>query len=139
MAQVPLLYQLFQADIYLEAKSQSSSRQLKKNGGSSDQTVVTPNVYAVSMLLFQQQFKLVRPHRHGGLQSVQISSSMKETHGPSPIIEWIGSPSVSSAYNAVRIGKTIYQVWHFFFVGSNLILINIAWRSYNCASWRRPG
>jgi hypothetical protein len=99
----------------MEARSQSLSRHLGKNGGSSDQTVVTPNVYAVSMLLFQQQFKLVRPHKCGGLQSVQISSSVEETHGASPIIEWIGSPSVSSVYNAVRIGKTIYKVWHLFY------------------------
>ena len=108
LAQVPILYQLFQTDIYLEATSQPLSKQLKKDGGSSDQTVVTPSVYGVSMLLFQQQFKLVRPHRSEGLQSVWISSSMVETHDDSPIIEWI--PSVSSAYNAVRIGKTIYKV-----------------------------
>jgi hypothetical protein len=110
LAQVPLLHQLFQADIYLEAGSRSLSGQLKKNGGSSYQTVVTPNVYALSVLLFQQQFKLVRPHRCEGLQLVQFSSSMEETHGASPIIEWIGSPSVSSAYNAVRIENTIYKV-----------------------------
>jgi len=84
------------------------------NGGSSYQTVVTPNVYALSMLLFQQPFKLVRPHRCEGLQLVQFLSSM-ETHDASPIIEWIGSPTVSSAYNAVRIGKTIYKVWHLFY------------------------
>jgi len=109
LAQVPVLHQLFEADIYLKTRSQPSS-QLEKNRGHSSQTVVTPKVHGLSMLLFQQHFKLVRPHKQEALKSIQFPSNLGEIHGASPIIKWIGSPSVSSTYDAVRIGKTIYKV-----------------------------
>jgi hypothetical protein len=109
LSQVPLLYQLFKMDIYLEASCQAS-RHLRKAGSTPYQTVVTPKVYALSMLLFQQQFKLVRPHQQGTFASVQLSSHMGEIHDASPIIEWTGSPSTSSIYDAVKIGKTQYKV-----------------------------
>jgi hypothetical protein len=139
LSQVPLLYQLFKTDIYLEASCQAS-RHLRKAGSIPYQTVVTPKVYALSMLLFQQQFKLVRPHQQGAFASVQLSSHMGEIHDASPIIEWIGSPSTFSTYSAVKIGKTRYKVCYLdqLLFAFNLILFNIARRSCNCASWRRP-
>lgn len=109
LSQVPLLYQLFKTDIYLEASCQAS-RHLGKAGSLPYQTVVTPKVYALSMLLFQQQFKLVRPCQQGPFKPIQLSSYMGEIHGTSPIIEWIGSASALGTYSAVMIGKTRYKV-----------------------------
>jgi hypothetical protein len=104
--QVPLVHQLFEADIYLEAKT----RQLGKTGSSHHYTVVTPKVSALSMILFQQCFKMVKPPRQEGLKSYNYPMDMGEIHGTSPIIKWIGKSSAHSVYNAVRIGKTIYKV-----------------------------
>ena len=109
LSQVPLLYQLFKTDIYLEASCQAS-RHLGNDGSLPYQTVVTPKVYALSMLLFQQQFKLVRPCQQGAFKPVQFSSCMGEIHGTSPVIEWIGSASAFSTHSAVKIGKTRYKV-----------------------------
>lgn len=109
LAHVPILHQLFEADIYLKARPQPSP-QLEKTRGHSSQTVVTPKVHELSILLFQQHFKLVRPHKQEALRSIQFPLNMGEIHGASPIIKWIGSLSVSSTYDAVRIGKTIYKV-----------------------------
>lgn len=109
LSQVPLVYQLFKTDIYLEA-SGKASRHLRKAGSLPYQTVVTPKVHALSVLLFQQQFRLVEPYQQGAFKPVLLSSYMGEIHGASPIIEWIGSPSAFSTYSAVKIGKTRYKV-----------------------------
>jgi len=139
LSQVPLLYQLFNTDIYLEASCQAS-RHLGKAGSLPYQTVVTPKVYALSVPLFQQKFKLVRPYQQEAFKPVQFSSYMGEIHGASPIIEWIGSPTAFSTYRAVKIGKTNYKVCYlgYFLFGFDLILSNVARRSCDCASWRRP-
>lgn len=107
LAQVPLIHQLFKEDIYLKAISQSLSR---PKIGSHFQTVVTPNVYAFSIYLFQQHFKTLSPHKQERSKLYKYPMNIGEIHGASPIIKWIGNPSVSSVYTAVRIGKTIYKV-----------------------------
>jgi hypothetical protein len=106
LSQVPLLNQLFGTDFYSEASCQPSGYL----GNAGSLTVVTPKVYALSMLLFQQQFKLLRPCQQEAFKPIQVSSYMGEIHGSSPRIEWIGSVSAFSTYSAVKIGKTIYKV-----------------------------
>jgi hypothetical protein len=74
--------------------------------------VVTPKVHALSMPLFQQQFKLLRPFNQKVFKSIQFSPTVEEIHGATPIIQWVGSPSVFPYYDAVKIGRTIYKVCH---------------------------
>lgn len=40
---------------------------------------------------------------------------MNMIHGASSIIQWIGSPSVSSTYGAVKIGKLFDQIFDLHF------------------------
>jgi hypothetical protein len=134
---VPILYQLFKADIYLKASTKLSLSRQSEKIGSSQSTVVTPIVYALSMVLFLQHFKVVKPHVQMLSSPHESPLNMGEIHGAFPVIKWIGSPSLSSVYGAVKIGKTIYKVCFFFLSVLHLILIYIAWRSCNCASWRR--
>jgi hypothetical protein len=109
LAHVPIIHHLFKADIYL-------SQQSRNIGNLSHHTVVTPGVYALSMAFFLQCFKVVKPHSHlqAFFRSCNPYLKMGEIHGASPKIKWIGSPSMSSVYGAVKIGKTIYMVKHLF-------------------------
>jgi hypothetical protein len=72
-------------------------------------TVVTPEVYTLSVDLFLQHFKVVRPFTTL-LRPHKCPLKLEEIHGTFPIIQWIGSPSLSSIYGAVKIGKTVYKV-----------------------------
>jgi hypothetical protein len=111
LAHVPIVYQLFKTDIYLKASIKPSlSRQSEKIGSLSHHTVVTPEVYALSLVLFSQCFKVVKPHKQALSRPYMCSLMMEEIHDAFPIIKWIGSPSVPSVYGAVKIGKTIYKV-----------------------------
>jgi hypothetical protein len=114
LAHVPIIHQLFKADIYPKVPIRSSSQQPRNIGNLSHYTVVTPEVYALSMAFFLQCFKVVKPHNQASFRSFGHSLNMGEIHGASPIIKWIGSPSASFVYNAVKIGKTIYKVCHLF-------------------------
>lgn len=80
----------------------------------SQSTVVTPEVYTLSMVLFLQHFKVVRPFTQALLRPHKCPLKLEEIHGVYPIIQWIGSPSPSSIYGAVKIGKTVYKVWYLF-------------------------
>jgi hypothetical protein len=73
-------------------------------------TVVTPEVHALSMVLFSQHFKVVRPFTQALLRPQKCPLNMVEIHGAFPIIKWIGSPTLSSIYDAVKIGDTVYKV-----------------------------
>lgn len=77
--------------------------------------MVTPEVYAISMVLFSQHFKVVKPYSQAPSRSYHCTLDIGETHGAFPIIKWIGSLSVSSVYGAVQIEKTIYKVKYLFF------------------------
>ena len=125
LAHVPIIYQLFKADIYLKASVQSLSQPSRNAGNLSHYTVVTPEVYALSMGFFLQYFKVVKPYSQPLFRSLDHSLNMGEIHGASPIIKWIGNPSVSFVYNAVKIGKTIYKVWHLFLIFSALHFTSI--------------
>jgi hypothetical protein len=105
LAHVPIIHQLFKADIYAKVSQQS-----RNIGKISYYTVVTPEVYALSMGFFLQCFKVVKPFRQALFRSHNPFLNMGEIHGASPIIKWIGSPSASFVYGAVKIGKTIYMV-----------------------------
>ncbi|KAI9459440.1 S-adenosyl-L-methionine-dependent methyltransferase [Lactarius psammicola] len=72
----------------------------------SEQTVVTPQVYDLSMTMFQQEFRRMRPLKEAVLKSYSYSLNFPEVHGVSLSMKWVGVPSV---YNAIRIGKTVYQ------------------------------
>ena len=109
LAHVPIIHQLFKADIYSKVSRRSLSQQSKHIGNLSHYTVVTPEVYAHSMAFFLQCFKVVKPYGQALFRSYH-SLNIGEIHGVSPIIKWIGSPSVSFIYGAVKIGKTIYMV-----------------------------
>lgn len=102
LAHVPIIHQLFKADIYSQ-----QSRDIKKPSNS---TVVTPEVYALSLPFFLQNFKVVKPYNQALSRLYSHSLNIGEIHGASPIIKWIGSPSVSSVYCAVKIGKSVYKV-----------------------------
>jgi hypothetical protein len=115
LAHVPILYQLFKVDIYSNTTIRPSlSRQSEKTGNLSQYTVVTPKVHALSMVLFLQSFKVVKPHKQALSMPSKCPLNMGEIHGALPVIKWIGSSSVSSVYGAVKIGKTIYKVWYLF-------------------------
>jgi hypothetical protein len=108
LAHVPIIHQLFKADIYSKLSQQS-----RNIGNLSYHIVVTPGVYALSMAFFLQCFKVVKPqHNQGLFRSIghPLDMPVGEIHGASPIIKWIGSPSVSFVYGAVKIGRTIYMV-----------------------------
>ena len=115
LAHVPIIHQLFKADIYSQ-----QSRNIKRPSFS---TVVTPEVYALSLPFFLQNFKVVKPYNQVLSRSYSHSLNIGEIHGASPIIQWIGSPSVSSFYGAVKIEKTIYKAWHLFYFIISLNLI----------------
>ena len=110
LAHVPIIYQLFKADIYSKASIRSLSQQSRNLGNLSQYTVVTPEVYALSMAFFLQCFKVVKPYKQAFFRSVDHSLNIGEIHGASPIIKWIGCPFESSIYGTVKIGKTIYMV-----------------------------
>ena len=139
LAHVPIIYQLFQVDIYSKASIKASlSRQPDKIDGLSHHTVVTPGVHAISMFLFPQCFKVVKPYHQALSKVYSYTSNIGETHDASPVIKWIGSPSLSSVYGAVKIESTIYKVSVYFDSFSVIFtLVYIARRSCNCAPWRR--
>jgi hypothetical protein len=110
LAHVPIIHQLFKADIYSKTSIRSLSQQSKNIGKLSYYTVVTPEVYALSMGFFLQCFKVVKPLKQALFRSHNPFLNMGEIHGASPIIKWIGSPSASFVYDAVKIGKTMYMV-----------------------------
>jgi hypothetical protein len=109
LAHVPIIYQLFKADIYSQVSIRPLFKQPRNIGNPSQYTVVTPEVFALSMAFFLQYFKVVKPFSQAFFRSCSHPLNMGEIHGPFPIIKWIGSP-VSSVYGAVKIGKTIYMV-----------------------------
>ncbi|KAF8503256.1 S-adenosyl-L-methionine-dependent methyltransferase [Russula emetica] len=108
LAHVPIIYQLFKADIYSQVSIRPLFKHSRNIGNSSHYTVVTPEVFALSMAFFLQCFKVVKPFSQAFFRSCSHSLNMGEIHGSFPIIKWIGSP-VSSVYGAVKIGKTIYM------------------------------
>jgi hypothetical protein len=116
LSHVPIFYQLFKTDIYLKASTNLSLSRQSEKIGSSYYTVVTPGVYAFSMVLFSQCFKVIKPYKQVLSRPYKHPLNMEETHGAFPAIKWIGSPSEFFVYDAVRIGKTIYKVWYFFFL-----------------------
>jgi hypothetical protein len=75
------------------------------------------------MTMFQQEFRMVKPLKQGVLKSYSHPLNFPEIHGASLAMKWIGVPSV---YSAIRIGKTVYQV---FVILSLLrfILTGLAW------------
>jgi hypothetical protein len=111
LSQLPLFYQLCKT----KAISPPLSGQLGKISSLSHQTVVTPQVYILSMVLFQQSFKVVRSHLQHLSKLGKYPSNVEEIYGASPLIEWIDNPSLSSIYPAVKIGKTIYKVCTYFY------------------------
>lgn len=111
LAHVPIIYQLFKADIYSKLAIRPISQQPENL---SHYTVVTPEVYALSVAFFLQCFKVVKPYNQALSRSYSHPLNIGEIHGAFPIIQWIGSPSVSSVYGAVKIGKTIYKVKYLF-------------------------
>ena len=72
------------------------------------QTVVTPRVYDLAVTMFQQGFRVMKPLNHSALSSYSHPLTFTEIHGASLTMKWVGLPSV---YSAIRIGKTIYQVF----------------------------
>jgi len=110
LAHVPIIHQLLKADIYSKASIWPLSQQSRNIGNHSYQSVVTPEVYALSVAFFLQCFKIAKPYRQALVRPYNYCFSMGEIHGASPTIKWIGSPSVSFVYGAVKIGKTIYMV-----------------------------
>ena len=104
LAHVPIIHQLFKADIY-------SIRPSLKQSRLSCYTVVTPEVYALSVAFFLQCFKVEKPCNSALFRSIDHTLYTAEIHDASPSIKWIGDPSVSFVYGAVKIGKTIYMVW----------------------------
>ncbi|KAH9180823.1 S-adenosyl-L-methionine-dependent methyltransferase [Lactarius sanguifluus] len=70
------------------------------------QTVVTPRVYGLSVTMFQQKFRVMKPIKQGVLKSYSHCLDFSEIHGVSLTMKWIGVPSV---YSAIRIGRTVYQ------------------------------
>jgi hypothetical protein len=135
LAHVPIIHQLFKADIYAKALSKPLSRQSEDTSSFLHHTVVTPEVYALSMAFFLQGFKVIQPHKQTLSRFYNYSSNMGEIHDASPIIKWIGSPSI---YGAVKIGNTIYKVFISTFLALYLTINYIARRSCDCASWRGP-
>ena len=77
-------------------------------GKCAQQTVVTPWVYDLSITMFQQEFRMVKPLKQGVLKSYSHPLNFPEIHGTSLTMKWIGAPS---AYSAIKIGKTVYQVF----------------------------
>lgn len=65
---------------------------------------------------------MVKPRKRGVLKSYSHPLSFSEIHGTSLTIRWTGTPSV---YSAIRIGKTVYQV----FVMHSSFKIHINWSS----------
>ena len=53
---------------------------------------------------------MVKPYSQALFRTVDHTLYTAEIHDASPIIQWIGSPSVSFVYHAVKIGETIYKV-----------------------------
>jgi hypothetical protein len=72
------------------------------------QTVVTPQVYDLAITMFQQEFRVVKPLRQGMLKPYSHPLRFTEIHGASLTMKWVGLPSV---YSAIRIGRTVYQVF----------------------------
>ncbi|KAH9026772.1 S-adenosyl-L-methionine-dependent methyltransferase [Lactarius pseudohatsudake] len=70
------------------------------------QTVVTPRVYDLSVTMFQQKFRVMKPIKQGVLKSYSHCLNFSEIHGVSLTMKWIGVPSI---YSAIRIGRTVYQ------------------------------
>lgn len=97
-------------DIYSKASIKPFLSRQPNKIGPSHYTVVTPEVYAISMVLFSQHFKVVKPYHQALLRSYNYTSNIGETHGAFPVIKWIGSPFLSSIYGSVKIGETIYKV-----------------------------
>jgi hypothetical protein len=87
--------------------------------------VVTPEVHALSMAMFQQSFKVVQPYGLRRLKSYKYPLDLGEMHGASPIIKWIGDPISDSIYGAVRIGKTVYKVVSFMSFAMVLVLTTV--------------
>jgi hypothetical protein len=134
LAQVPLIHQLLEVDIYSGSIAQASSRQAEK-ATYSQQTVVTPEVYALAVVMFQQGFKLARPYKQRVLKSYSYPLLLNEIHGASPNIKWIEDSSLHSTYSAVKIGKTIYKVVLLVLFILDLLLTNLAWGGCHCTSW----
>ncbi len=111
LAHVPFVYELFKTNIYLDLLFRATSAKQRPDKAP-QQTVVTPQVHSLSLTMFQQHFKMVKPLKQGVLKSYHHSLSFGEIHGTSLTMKWIGVPSI---YNAVRIGKMIYQVLAFLF------------------------
>jgi hypothetical protein len=140
LAHVPIINQLFKADIYPNVSTRPLSQQSRHIGKLSHHTVVTPEVHAQSMAFFLQHFKVMKPHNQA-FRTVDHTLYKAEVHDASPTIKWIGSSSDSFIYGAAKIGKTTYMVQHFHLNYSLLLYLTIiyqAWRSCYCASWRRP-
>jgi hypothetical protein len=113
LAHASIIHQLFKEDIYSKVSTRPLFQQPRNTGKPSHYTVVTPEVYALSATLFLQCFKVVKPYYQAS-KTVDHSLYTAEVHGASPTIEWIGSPSGSLIYGAVKIGKTIYIVSIYF-------------------------
>lgn len=73
-----------------------------------DATVVTPRVYDLAVTMFQQEFRVMKTLKHHVLRSYSHPLTFTEVHGASLTMKWVGLPSV---YSAIRIGKTVYQVF----------------------------
>jgi hypothetical protein len=58
--------------------------------------------------MFQQEFRVVKPLKQGKLKSYPHLLKFQEIHGASLTMKWVGLPSI---YNAIRIGRTVYQVF----------------------------
>ena len=138
LAQVPLIHQLLKTNVYSGIIPQASSSRHLEKARHSQGTVVTPEVHAVSIIMFQQSFKLVTPYKQRGLKSYKHPLNMVEIHGASPTIKWIEGSSLSSTYKAVRIGKTIYKVFISLVFYIKPVLTSSAWGCCYCSSWRRP-
>lgn len=105
-----IIKQLFKTDIYASVSTRPSSQQSRNIGKPSHYTVVTSEVYVHSKAFFLQCFKMVKPYSQALFRTVDHTLYTAEIHDASPIIQWIGSPSVSFVYHAVKIGETIYKV-----------------------------
>jgi len=123
LAHVPIIHQLFKTDIYAKVPSKPLSRQSEDTRSPLHHTIVTPEVYALSKAFFLQGFKVIQSHKQILSRFYNYSLNMGEIHGASPIIKWIGSPSMSLIYGAVQIGNTIYKVFILIFLALYLTII----------------
>lgn len=104
-------------------ETDASNKHSELHGYHAQQTVVTPKVYDLSMTMFQQEFRVVKPLRQGVLKSYSHPLDFTEIHGASLTMKWVGLPSV---YSAIRIGQTVYQVFVILFQ-SRFMLTSLAW------------